>query len=61
MKDYTLSKEQIAALEKLHPTLPDKRQADSVKTVSSYIYKQLWCALLSQRSHRPAASARIFL
>jgi transposase len=33
MKDYTLSKEQIAALEKLHRTLHDKRQADRVKAV----------------------------
>jgi transposase len=33
MKDYTLSKEQIAALEKLHRTLRDKRQADRVKAV----------------------------
>ena len=35
MKDYTLSKEQIAALEKLHRTLRDKRQADRVKAVIS--------------------------
>ena len=33
MKDYTLSKEQIAALEKLHRSLRDKRQADRVKVV----------------------------
>ena len=33
MKDYTLSKEQIAALEKLHRSLRDKRQADRVKAV----------------------------
>jgi transposase len=33
MKDYTLSKEQITALEKLHRTLRDKRQADRVKAV----------------------------
>lgn len=33
MKDYNLSKEQIAVLEKLHRTLRDKRQADRVKAV----------------------------
>jgi len=33
MKDYTLSKEQIVVLEKLHRTLRDKRQADRVKAV----------------------------
>jgi len=33
MKDYTLSKEKIAELEKLHRSLRDKRQADRVKTV----------------------------
>ena len=33
MKDYSLSKEQIIALEKLHRTLRDKRQADRVKAV----------------------------
>lgn len=33
MKDYTLSKEQTAALEKLHRSLRDKRQADRVKAV----------------------------
>jgi transposase len=33
MKDYTLSKEQIAELEKLHRTLRDKRQADRIKAV----------------------------
>jgi transposase len=33
MKDYTLSKEQIVTLGKLHPTLRDKRQADRVKAV----------------------------
>jgi hypothetical protein len=32
LKDYTLSKEQIAALEKLHRIQPDNRQADRVKT-----------------------------
>jgi len=33
MKDYTLSKEEIAELEKLHRSLSDKRQADRVKAV----------------------------
>jgi len=33
MKDYTLSKEEIAELEKFHRTLRDKRQADRVKAV----------------------------
>jgi transposase len=33
MKDYTLSKEQIAELEALHRSLRDKRQADRVKAV----------------------------
>jgi transposase len=33
MKDYMLSKEQIVALEKLHRSLRDKRQADRVKAV----------------------------
>ena len=33
MKDYTLSKEKIAELEKLHRVLRDKRQADRVKAV----------------------------
>jgi transposase len=33
MKDYTLTKEKIAELEKLHRTLRDKRQADRVKAV----------------------------
>ncbi len=33
MKDYTLSKEKIAALEKFHRSLRDKRQADRVKAV----------------------------
>jgi len=33
VKDYTLSKEQIVVLEKLHRTLRDKRQADRVKAV----------------------------
>jgi transposase len=33
MKDYTLSKKQIAALEKFHRTLRDKRKADRVKAV----------------------------
>ena len=33
MKDYTLSKEKIAELEKFHRSLRDKRQADRVKTV----------------------------
>lgn len=33
MKDYVLSKEKIAELEKLHRTLRDKRQADRVKAV----------------------------
>jgi transposase len=33
MKNYTLSKEQIIALEKLHRALRDKRQADRVKAV----------------------------
>jgi len=33
MKDYTLSKEKIAELEKFHRTLRDKRQADRVKAV----------------------------
>jgi hypothetical protein len=31
MTDYTLSKEKIAELEKLHRSLRDKRQADRVK------------------------------
>jgi len=31
MKDYTLSKERIAELEKFHRSLRDKRQADRVK------------------------------
>ncbi len=30
MKDYTLSKEKLAELEKFHRTLRDKRQADRV-------------------------------
>ena len=33
MKDYELSKEKIAELEKLHRSLRDKRQADRVKAV----------------------------
>jgi len=33
MKDYTLSKEKIAELEKFHRSLRDKRQADRVKAV----------------------------
>jgi len=33
MRDYTLSTENIAELEKLHRTLRDKRQADRVKAV----------------------------
>jgi transposase len=33
MKDYRLSKEKIAELEKLHRSLRDKRQADRVKAV----------------------------
>ena len=33
MKDYTLSREKIAELEKLHRSLRDKRQADRVKAV----------------------------
>ncbi len=33
MKDYTLSKEKIAELEKVHRSLRDKRQADRVKAV----------------------------
>ena len=33
MKDYTLSKEEIAELEKFHRCLRDKRQADRVKAV----------------------------
>ncbi len=33
MKDYTLSKEKIAELEKFHRALCDKRQADRVKAV----------------------------
>jgi len=33
MKDYVLSKEKIAELEKLHRSLRDKRQADRVKAV----------------------------
>ena len=37
MKDYTLSKEQIAALEKLYRSLRDKRQANRVKAVIGFI------------------------
>jgi hypothetical protein len=33
MKDYTLSKENIAELEKFHHSLRDKRQADHAKAV----------------------------
>jgi transposase len=33
MRDYTLSKEKIAELERLHRSLHDKRQADRVKAV----------------------------
>ncbi len=33
MRDYTLSREKIAALEKFHRSLRDKRQADRVKAV----------------------------
>src|SRR4030042_2762075 len=33
MKDYTLSKEKIAELEKFHRSLRDKHQADRVKSV----------------------------
>ena len=33
MKDYTLSREKIAELEKFHRSLRDKRQADRVKAV----------------------------
>jgi len=33
IKDYTLSKEEIAELEKIHRSLRDKRQADCVKAV----------------------------
>ena len=40
MKDYTLSKQKIAELEKFHRSLRDKRQADRVKAVIAHIYKQ---------------------
>jgi len=33
MKDYTLSKEKIAELEKIHRSLRDKRQADRLKAI----------------------------
>jgi len=33
MKDYTLSKEKIAELEKYHRSLRDKREGDRVKAV----------------------------
>ncbi len=33
MKDYTLSKEKVAELEKFHRSLRDKRRADRVKAV----------------------------
>ena len=33
MKDYTLSKDKIAELERFHRSLRDKRQADRVKAV----------------------------
>ena len=33
MRDYTLSNEKVAELEKLHRSLRDKRQADRVKAV----------------------------
>ena len=33
MRDYTLSNDKIAELEKLHRSLRDKRQADRVKAV----------------------------
>ena len=33
MKDYRLSKEKIAELEKFHRSLRDKRQADRIKAV----------------------------
>jgi len=39
MKDYTLSKEKIAELEKVHRSLLDKRQADRVKAVIAHIDK----------------------
>ncbi len=39
MKDYTLSKEKIAELEKFHRSLRDKRQADRVKSVIAHIDK----------------------
>ena len=40
MKDYELSKERIAELEKLHRSLRDKRQADGVKAVIAHIDRQ---------------------
>jgi hypothetical protein len=39
MKDYVLSREKIAELEKLHRSLCDKRQADRVKAVMGIIGK----------------------
>ena len=36
MKDYRLSKEKIAELEKLHCSLRDKHQADRVKAVIAH-------------------------
>ena len=39
MKDYTLSKEKIAELEKVHRSLRDKRQADRGKAVIAHIDK----------------------
>ncbi len=39
MEDYTLSKEKIAELEKVHRSLRDKRQAERVKAVIAHIDK----------------------
>jgi len=40
IKDYTLSREKIAELEKFHRSLRNKRQANRVKAVIAYIDKQ---------------------
>ena len=63
MKDYTLSKEKIAELEKFHRSLRDKRQADRVKAVIAYIDKQYGVRYSISISHFPllAPKRRLFI
>jgi hypothetical protein len=41
MKDYTLSREKIAELEKFHRSLRDKRQADRVRWKNNVTLQKL--------------------